>query len=54
MAGSIATKGEAKPATPSTASQPALAELEPTSRQGPTDAEGEMLDIPAFLRRQAN
>jgi cell division protein FtsZ len=54
VAGPVAAKGEAKPATPSAASQPALGEMEPAPRQGPTDAEGEMLDIPAFLRRQAN
>jgi cell division protein FtsZ len=54
LAGSIATEGPARPATPSAASQPALGELERAARQEPTEAEGEMLDIPAFLRRQAN
>ncbi len=54
VAGPIATKGEARPVQPSTASQPALGELDPAPRPGPTEAEGEMLDIPAFLRRQAN
>ncbi len=54
VAGPIATKGEARPIQPSTTSQPALGELDPAPRQGPTEAEGEMLDIPAFLRRQAN
>ncbi len=34
--------------------QPRLGGLEPARGGGPTDAEGEMLDIPAFLRRQAN
>ena len=34
--------------------QPRLGGLEPARGAGPTDAEGEMLDIPAFLRRQAN
>ena len=34
--------------------QPRLGGLEPGRGTGPTDAEGEMLDIPAFLRRQAN
>jgi len=54
VAGPIATKGQAKPATPPATGQPALDELERTPRQESTDAEGEMLDIPAFLRRQAN
>lgn len=54
VAGPIASKGDAKPSSPVTASQPTLGGLEPEPRQGPTDAEGEMLDIPAFLRRQAN
>lgn len=54
VAGSIATKGAAKPAQPASTSQPALDGLDPVPRPGPTDAEGEMLDIPAFLRRQAN
>jgi cell division protein FtsZ len=47
----------AAPATPGTAAeerQPRLGALEPNGSTGPTDAEGEMLDIPAFLRRQAN
>ena len=52
--GPIATKGEARPATSAAASQPALAGLEPARRPQPTDADGEMLEIPAFLRRQAN
>jgi cell division protein FtsZ len=34
--------------------QPRLGGLEPGRGAGATDAEGEMLDIPAFLRRQAN
>jgi cell division protein FtsZ len=34
--------------------QPRLGALEPGHGTGATDAEGEMLDIPAFLRRQAN
>ena len=34
--------------------QPRLGGLEPGHGTGATDAEGEMLDIPAFLRRQAN
>jgi cell division protein FtsZ len=54
VASPVASKGEAKPSTPSSTSQPTLGGLEPEPRQGPTDAEGEMLDIPAFLRRQAN
>ncbi len=54
VANPIAAKGEAKPAASAAASQPALGDMEPAPRQGPTDAEGEMLDIPAFLRRQAN
>jgi cell division protein FtsZ len=53
-AGAVAAKGEARPATPAATSQPALNGLEPARRAGPTEAEGEMLDIPAFLRRQAN
>ena len=54
VAGQVAVKGQARPAIPSAASQPALDGLEPAPRHGPTEAEGEMLDIPAFLRRQAN
>lgn len=50
----VAEKGEAGPVTPSATSQPALGGLDLAPRQEPTDAEGEMLDIPAFLRRQAN
>ena len=50
----VAAKGYARPAVPSAPSQPALGGMEPAPRQGPTEAEGEMLDIPAFLRRQAN
>ncbi|MDH5557219.1 MAG: cell division protein FtsZ [Alphaproteobacteria bacterium] len=50
----VAVKGEARPMAPAMASQPALAGLDPAPRPEPTDAEGEMLDIPAFLRRQAN
>jgi cell division protein FtsZ len=50
----IATKGEARPATSAAASQPALEGLEPAHRPQPTEADGEMLEIPAFLRRQAN
>ncbi|MCK5622972.1 MAG: cell division protein FtsZ [Alphaproteobacteria bacterium] len=50
----VAAKGEARPAAPSVTSQPALGDMEPAPRPGPTEAEGEMLDIPAFLRRQAN
>jgi cell division protein FtsZ len=53
-ASSVAAKGEARPAAPTAASQPALGDMEPAARPGPTEAEGEMLDIPAFLRRQAN
>ena len=42
-----------KPPTPVAENkQPPLGALEPDS--GPTGADGEMLDIPAFLRRQAN
>jgi len=54
MASPIATKGQAKPATPPASGQPALGEMDRTPRPEPTEAEGEMLDIPAFLRRQAN
>ena len=54
QANPVTVKNEARPATPSATSQPALGDMEPAPRQGPTDAEGEMLDIPAFLRRQAN
>jgi cell division protein FtsZ len=54
MASPIATKGEAKPAAPPATGQPALGEMDRTPRPEPTEAEGEMLDIPAFLRRQAN
>jgi cell division protein FtsZ len=50
----VAAKGETRPAVSSAASQPALGDMEPAPRAGPTEAEGEMLDIPAFLRRQAN
>ncbi len=53
-AGPIATKGEARPASSAASSQPALEGLEPARRPQPTDADGEMLEIPAFLRRQAN
>jgi cell division protein FtsZ len=41
-----------KPATP--AAQPRLGALNPTDRVRPSQNEDEMLDIPAFLRRQAN
>jgi cell division protein FtsZ len=54
MASPIATKGQAKPAAPPATGQPALSEMDRTPRPEPTEAEGEMLDIPAFLRRQAN
>ncbi|NQW12032.1 MAG: cell division protein FtsZ [Alphaproteobacteria bacterium] len=45
----------AKPTpTPTPAEQPRLGALSPTDRVRPTQAEDDMLDIPAFLRRQAN
>jgi cell division protein FtsZ len=53
-AGPIAAKGDAKPSVTAAASQPALDGLEPARRPQTTEAEGEMLEIPAFLRRQAN
>ncbi len=43
-----------RPSPPPDGRQPPLGALEPARGGGPTDAEGEMLDIPAFLRRQAN
>ena len=45
----------AKPASATpTAAQPRLGALSPTDRVRSTQAEDDMLDIPAFLRRQAN
>ena len=51
-----AKQAQPRQAAPASAgvNQPRLGGLEPTGRAGRTDAEGEMLDIPAFLRRQAN
>ena len=45
-----------KPAAPaaSPASQPRLSGLDPTERPAPSRTEDDLLDIPAFLRRQAN
>ena len=37
-----------------TAAQPRLSGLDPTERVGSSQAEDDLLDIPAFLRRQAN
>ena len=42
------------PARPAQAAQPRLAGLDPRDRIGGAQAEEELLDIPAFLRRQAN
>ena len=47
-----ATAPAASPAAP--ASQPGLAGLDPAERIGQSRAEEDLLDIPAFLRRQAN
>ncbi|MCG8359268.1 MAG: cell division protein FtsZ [Kiloniellales bacterium] len=43
---------DAAPASPDP--QPRLAGLEPSERIAPTNPEDDLLDIPAFLRRQAN
>ncbi|MDX1426033.1 MAG: cell division protein FtsZ, partial [Kiloniellales bacterium] len=42
----------AKPET--TVSQPRLTGLDPAERVGVSQSEEDLLDIPAFLRRQAN
>ena len=42
------------PAAPGTPAEPRLGALDPKERIAPTRAQDEMLDIPAFLRRQAN
>jgi len=42
------------PAPPPQAAQPRLGALNPSDRVRPSQSEDEMLDIPAFLRRQAN
>ena len=42
------------PASPQVTSQPRLTALDPTERLGGGTEEDELLDIPAFLRRQAN
>jgi len=43
-----------RPPAPADTRQPRLGGLEPAGGPGRSEAEGEMLDIPAFLRRQAN
>jgi cell division protein FtsZ len=43
----------AQPAKPAAPAQPRLGHLDPSERLG-TSAEDDLLDIPAFLRRQAN
>jgi cell division protein FtsZ len=42
------------PASAEALRQPELAGLDPAERIGASAAEEELLDIPAFLRRQAN
>ncbi|MEO3428645.1 cell division protein FtsZ [Pelagibius sp. CAU 1746] len=44
----------AQPAQPAATAQPRLAGLDPAERIGHSQAEEDLLDIPAFLRRQAN
>jgi cell division protein FtsZ len=40
--------------TPAAPSQPRLGQLDPSERLAPSNREEDILDIPAFLRRQAN
>jgi cell division protein FtsZ len=49
----VAAPAAARPAQPAQAAQPRLAPLEPEDRPAPSK-EDDLLDIPAFLRRQAN
>ena len=42
------------PAQPAPAQQPRLGGLDPAERPAPPRGEDDILDIPAFLRRQAN
>ncbi len=48
------TPAPAQPASGADASQPHLSGLDPAERIGQSQAEEDLLDIPAFLRRQAN
>jgi cell division protein FtsZ len=49
----VAAPAAARPAQPAQAAQPRLAPLEPEDRPA-ASKEDDLLDIPAFLRRQAN
>ncbi len=47
-------KEAARPTAVPATKQPTLRGMDPPAHPAPTDADGEMLEIPAFLRRQAN
>jgi cell division protein FtsZ len=53
-AGPVSPTRSGGPAAPEPPAEPRLGALDPNERIAPTRAQDEMLDIPAFLRRQAN